>query len=95
MLKCSKIEIDEVVNLLNLSEDGMKLTPYTFTVTNTCNEAIEYNVALETFGESNVMSSDSIKIMFDSNEPTLLSGYKKAAPQIKDANIIESCFGLT
>jgi len=44
-------------------EDGMKLVPYEFTVTNNCNTSVDYQVALEATGtESNAITTSSLKV---------------------------------
>jgi len=54
-------------------EDGMKLTPYEFTVTNNCNTSVDYQVVLEAIGEeSTAISASSLKVALN-DTVTLLS----------------------
>ena len=70
---CLDIAISGEKNDITLSnqfpmsdEDGMKLTPYEFTVTNNCNTSVDYQVALEAIGESsNALSATSLKVALD------------------------------
>jgi len=54
----------ELTNQFPMSdEDGMKLVPYEFTVTNNCNTSVDYQVALEATGDSsNALKSTSLKV---------------------------------
>ncbi len=48
--------------------DGMKLTPYTFTVTNNCTTSIGYRVNLESIGESSsAIKASAIKVAIGDN----------------------------
>ena len=56
-------------------EDGMKLTPYTFTVTNKCNTSVDYQIALESLGEEvTSIKSSSIKAALDDDVRILSDG---------------------
>ncbi len=48
-------------------EEGKKLTGYTFTVTNNCNEEINYIVGLNRVEEENYLQDSSIKLQLDDN----------------------------
>ena len=52
--------------------EGKKLTPYQFTITNTCDIFISYNVNLEML-EGTDLSTDYIKTMINSEAPAVLS----------------------
>ena len=54
----------ELTNQFPMSdEDGMKLVPYEFTVTNNCNTSVDYQIALEATGDSsNALSGTSLKV---------------------------------
>ena len=52
--------------------EGKKLTPYQFTITNTCDIFISYNVNLEML-EGTDLSTDYIKTMVNSEAPAILS----------------------
>jgi len=64
----------ELTNQFPMSdEDGMKLVPYEFTVTNNCNTSVDYQVALEATGtESSSMATSSIKVAL--NDEVMLLG---------------------
>ena len=56
-------------------EDGMKLTPYTFTVTNKCNTSVDYQIALESIGdETTAVSSSALKVALDNIADILSNG---------------------
>ena len=61
--------------------EGKKLTPYQFTITNTCNIFISYNVNLEML-EGADLSSDYIKTMINSEAPAILSSLDSASTTI-------------
>lgn len=54
---------------------GKKLTGYTFTVTNNCDQEMAYQIGLETFEVSGktVLSGSSLKVLIDTNRPILYS----------------------
>jgi len=54
-------------------EDGMKLTPYTFTVTNNCTTSVDYQINLEATGtESSAIKTTAIKVALDDMTPAVL-----------------------
>ena len=61
--------------------EGKKLTPYQFTITNTCDIFISYNVNLEML-EGTDLSSDYIKTMVNSEAPAILSSLDSASTTI-------------
>ena len=61
--------------------EGKKLTPYQFTITNTCNIFISYNVNLEML-EGTDLSTDYIKTMVNSEAPYILSSLDSASTTI-------------
>ena len=61
--------------------EGKKLTPYQFTITNTCNIFISYNVNLEML-EGTDLSADYIKTMVNSEAPYILSSLDSASTTI-------------
>ena len=89
---CLDITLDNESNDISLSsqypmsdEDGMKLTPYTFIVTNNCNTSIDYQVALEATGdEATSIASNAIKVALDNNSK-LYSNYGEVTPTISGA----------
>ena len=66
-------------------EDGMKLVPYEFTVTNNCTTSVDYQVNLETLGsEDNTIIPSAIKVSLN-NDVALLSEKGEATPTLSDA----------
>ena len=63
------------------NSEGKKLTPYQFTITNTCNIFISYNVNLEML-EGTDLSTDYIKTMVNSEAPYILSSLDSAPTTI-------------
>ena len=67
------------INLSNsfpiTTEDGMKTTPYTFTITSTCEERAAYNVNLETL-EGTTIKNTSVRVALDSTHK-LYSEYEE------------------
>ncbi len=63
------------------NSEGKKLTPYQFTITNTCNIFISYNVNLEML-EGTDLSTDYIKTMVNSEAPYILSSLDSASTTI-------------
>ena len=61
--------------------EGKKLTPYQFTITNTCDIFISYNVNLEML-EGTDLSSNYIKTMVNSEVPAILSSLDSASTTI-------------
>ena len=90
---CLDISLTNEQNDISLTEqfpisddEGKELTPYTFTVTNNCNTAVDYNVNLEVLGDkNNNMASSSIKVMLDEEAPTLLGLNYEEEEQSADA----------
>ena len=78
--KCFDLSISNQENSINLdnaypisNDKGKSLTPYAFTVTNTCDITAEYSVNLEVLNSS-TLSSNFIDVMFEGNI-NLLSNY--------------------
>ena len=63
------------------NSEGKKLTPYQFTITNTCNIFISYNVNLEML-EGTDLSTDYIKTMVNSEAPYILSSLDSVSTTI-------------
>ena len=51
---------------------GKTLTPFTFTIKNTCDMAASYSVSLESLKES-TLSSEFLKVMVNDNDPMILN----------------------
>ena len=69
--KENNISLDNAYPISN--DKGKSLTPYTFTVTNTCDITTQYNINLEVLNNS-TLSSKFIDVMFEGNI-NLLSSY--------------------
>lgn len=77
--KCLNLSITNEKNDIKLDEqypipdsEGKKLTPYQFTITNTCEQFISYNVNLEAL-EGTTMDSNAIKVMVNNEAPANLA----------------------
>ena len=64
---------------------GMSLTPFTFTITNTCNMYATYQVYLETLSTT-TLGPDYLKVALSNNTPAVLSSYLSVTPTISGAN---------
>ena len=66
-------------------EDGMKLTPYEFTVTNNCTTSVDYQVNLESIGDStNAIKASAIKVALN-DEIKLLTAGGNTEPTVSGA----------
>ena len=89
--KCLNIELEETNNGILLSEaypitdeEGMKSTPYTFTIKNTCDSFVSYEVSLGIL-DTSTLDSRYVAAVLDYNaiqtlnqyEETTLAGYKE------------------
>ena len=89
---CLDIAISGEKNDITLSnqfpmsdEDGMKLVPYEFTVTNNCNTSVDYQVALEATGDSsNALKGTSLKVALN-DSAKLYSAYPNVETTIEGA----------
>ena len=92
---CFDITISDEQNDINLQkaapisdEEGMSLTPYTFTITNNCSTFASYSVNLEllnTILEANRLSAGFVKVMLDENTPVVLNTNTSVTPTLSDA----------
>ncbi len=71
---CLNLNLEDVSGAIDLDsawpisdEEGKTLTGYTFTVTNNCDEEINYIVGLNRVEESNYLLDSSIKLQLDDN----------------------------
>ena len=92
--KCLNLSITNEKNAIKLEEqypipdsEGKKLTPYQFTITNTCEQFISYNVNLEAL-EGTTMNSNAIKVMVNNEAPANLATLDTT--QISINNSVES-----
>ena len=76
--KCFNVTLSEE-NPINLNDaypisdaEGRELTPFTFTITNTCNSNASYQVNLEILNTTTLASTE-VKVMLDNGTPALLS----------------------
>ena len=92
---CFDITISDEQNDINLQraapisdEEGMSLTPYTFTITNNCSTFASYSVNLEllnTILEANRLSAGFVKVALDNNTPTVLNNNTSVTPTLDNA----------
>ncbi len=83
-----------------LDVEGKKLTPYEFTITNTCDSYASFNVNLEVLNTTTLTNNDAIKAMISSKTgdteteitTSLLSSYKTAKKTLDNA---QTSFNLT
>ena len=83
-----------------LDEDGKKLTPYEFTITNTCDSYASFNVNLEVLNTTTLTNNDAVKVMISSKtgateteiNTSLLSSYKTTTKTLNNA---QTAFNLT
>ena len=79
--KCLKLEMSNESNAINLDnmypisdEEGRKLTPYSFKITNTCSMSAEYKVNLEML-EGTTLNSKYLASLVNNGDIKLLSSY--------------------
>ena len=83
-----------------LDEDGKKLTPYEFTITNNCDSYASFNVNLEVLSTTTLTNNDAVKVMISSKtgateteiNTNLLSSYKTTTKTLNNA---QTAFNLT
>lgn len=69
-------------------EEGMKLTPYTFTIQNKCASYASYNINLElldTVTEDDRLDPQYLKVVLNENTPTILSSNSSVEPTLSNA----------
>ncbi len=81
--KCFKLELSNAKNEINLTnmypisdEEGRKLTPYSFTITNTCDMLAGYTVNIEMLAGT-TLNSKYLDLMVNNEEIKLLSKYEE------------------
>lgn len=90
---CLDISLDNEANDIKLTEQfpisdeaGMKLTPYTFKITNKCNTTVDYHINLESLGDQNSsLKASSIKAALNEFEPKRLSEYGESETTVSGA----------
>ena len=69
-----------------LDEEGKKLKPYEFTVTNNCDTFVKYDINLEVLNTSTLTNMDYIKLMLDDGAPALVSRYDVTTKTLSNAS---------
>ena len=64
-------------------EEGKKLTPYEFSITNQCSVPVEYQINFETTKET-TMKEEYVKLMFQEMEPKLVTDYERVDVTLKN-----------
>ena len=81
-------EDSEAINLEKvypiLDEEGIKGTPYIFTLTNNCAELASYQINLEVLNTA-TLNSQYIKVYLDSGSPSILSELTQTSKTLSDA----------
>lgn len=87
---CFDVKLEDNKNPINLASaypisdvDGQATAPYTFTITNICNNKINYEVNLESLANT-TFDNSSIKVSFD-NDTKLYSEYDEANKYFEDS----------
>ena len=82
--KCFKLELANQANEINLTnmypitdEEGRKLTPYTFTLKNTCSVSAKYSLNMEML-EGTTLNSNYLAVLVNNKDIKLLSSYNTA-----------------
>ena len=89
---CFNLELTGEANTITLDkaypvtdEEGMRLTPYTFKIENTCTTNAAYNINLETLASSS-LDSKYIKVSISDEEPVILNELEtNVCPILSDA----------
>ena len=86
--KCFSIELANQANEINLTnmypitdEEGRKLTPYTFTLKNTCSVSAKYSLNMEML-EGTTLNSNYLAALVNNKDIKLLSSYNTATTVI-------------
>ena len=86
--KCFELELSNESDAINLTntypitdEEGRKLTPYTFTLTNTCTLSAEYKLNMEML-EGTTLNSKYVAVMVNNGAIKLLSTYDESTTSI-------------
>ncbi len=80
----NNISIEKAYPLLD--EEGKKLTPYEFTITNNCDTYVKYDINLEILNNSTLTNMDYIKLMLDDETPSLVSSYDVTTKTLSNAS---------
>ncbi len=86
--KCFSLELANQANEINLTnmypitdEEGRKLTPYTFTLKNTCSVSARYSLNMEML-EGTTLNSNYLAVLVNNKDIKLLSSYTTATTVI-------------
>ena len=86
--KCFKLELANQANEINLTnmypitdEEGRKLTPYTFTLKNTCSVSAKYSLNMEML-EGTTLNSNYLAVLVNNKDIKLLSSYNSTTTVI-------------
>ena len=86
--KCFSLELANQANEINLTnmhpitdEEGRKLTPYTFTLKNTCSVSAKYSLNMEML-EGTTLNSNYLAVLINNKDIKLLSSYNTATTVI-------------
>ena len=86
--KCFSLELANQANEINLTnmhpitdEEGRKLTPYTFTLKNTCSVSAKYSLNMEML-EGTTLNSNYLAVLVNNKDIKLLSSYNTATTVI-------------
>ena len=94
-LELSLTKEENAINLQNaypiVDEEGKNLTPYSFTVENTCDMFASYTITLEILNES-TLSADYVATMLNTNAITTLSDLESTT--VSDASIYKEAYIL-
>ena len=89
---CFKITFKEESNAINLSaaypisdKEGRALTPYTFTITNECEDFAKYQINLEVL-EDTTLSSEYIKVLLNEENDQVLTEKEVVEKTLENAN---------
>ena len=87
--KCFSIELANQANEISLTNaypitdaEGRKLTPYTFTLKNTCSMSAKYNLNMEMLSGT-TLNSGYVAVLVNNNDIRLLSSYNAATTVIE------------
>ena len=87
--KCFSLELANQANEINLTnmhpitdEEGRKLTPYTFTLKNTCSVSAKYSLNMEML-EGTTLNSNYLAVLVNNKDIRLLSSYNTATTVVK------------
>ena len=68
-------------------KEGSGLTPYTFTIKNKCNDAVNYEINLDIIEEENAIDISHIKTKLNEEDPVILESLNTSEKTIREATI--------